>query len=77
MDDHRERLEDLRDKLAMALGQCSENMLPQLAGQYRATLADIAALPPVVEAQSVTDEIRARREKKKAAPVAARKRSAR
>jgi len=77
VDDRRVRLEQLRDQLALALGQCSENMLPQLAGQYRATLADIAALPPVVVAQSTTDEIRARREKKKAAPVAARKRSAR
>jgi len=77
MDDRRVRLEGLRTQLEQALSTCSENMLPQLAGQYRATLADIAALPPVVEAQSVTDEIRARREKKKAAPVAARKRSAR
>ena len=45
-DDHRRRLEELRDKLERALGSCTENMLPQLAGQYRATLADIAALPP-------------------------------
>lgn len=42
--DARKRLEELRDKLAAALEGCSENMLPQLSGQYRATLADLLAL---------------------------------
>jgi hypothetical protein len=42
----RERLEQLRDQFEVALASCSDNMLPQLASQYRATLADLAALPP-------------------------------
>jgi hypothetical protein len=45
----RVRLERLRDQFEAALSSCSENMLPQLASQYRATLADLAALPPVEE----------------------------
>jgi hypothetical protein len=60
-DDRRKRLEDLRDQLADAIGSCSENMLPQLAGQYRATLADIAALPPVVQKVAVKDDLKVRR----------------
>jgi hypothetical protein len=60
-DDRRERLETLRTQLEQALATCSENMLPQLAGQYRATLADIAALPPLVEKVSVKDELKAKR----------------
>lgn len=61
VDDRRKRLEELRDQLASAIATCTENMLPQLAGQYRATLADLAALPPVVEKVSVTDELKQRR----------------
>jgi hypothetical protein len=60
-DDRRARLEELRDQLASALASCTENMLPQLAGQYRATLADIAALPPVVVKVAVKDDLKARR----------------
>lgn len=63
--DHRRRLEQLRDDLRNAIDRCSENMLPQLSGQYRATLADIAALPPAVAAApSVRDELRAQRERR-------------
>jgi hypothetical protein len=46
---HRERLLALRDKFEAALEDCSPNMLPQLGSQYRATLAEIEALPPVEE----------------------------
>ncbi len=60
--DRRERLERLRDQLADAIAGAEANMLPQLAGQYRATLADLAALPPVVGKVSVKDELKARRE---------------
>lgn len=71
VDDRRRRLEELRDQLAAAIGACSENMLPQLAGQYRATLADLAALPPVVEKVSVTDELKQRRSRRIATATAA------
>ena len=65
VEDHRKRLEALRDKLALALESCSENMLPQLAGQYRATLADLAALPAeVAKVLSVRDQLKERRESK-------------
>lgn len=67
-DDRRLRLERLRDQLTAAIEACSDNMLPQLAGQLRATLADLAALPEPVERQSLTDELKQRR--------AARRRSA-
>jgi hypothetical protein len=60
--DHRDRLTRLRDQLAAAIDIAEPNMLPQLAGQYRATLAEIAALPPEVIEQSKTDELRARRQ---------------
>lgn len=61
VDDRRERLERLRDQLTAAMETCSENMLPQLAGQLRATLADLAALPVVEEKVSKTDELKQRR----------------
>lgn len=61
VDDRRERLERLRDQLTAAMETCSENMLPQLAGQLRATLADLAALPVVEEKVSLTDELKHRR----------------
>lgn len=60
-DDRRQRLERLRDQLTAAIDSCSENMLPQLAGQLRATLADLASLPEPVERQSLTDELKQRR----------------
>ena len=64
--DHRERLERLRDQLEAALLTCSENMLPQLSGQYRSTLADLAALPPAETGpQSVRDQLKERRESKR------------
>ena len=61
VDDHRARLEQLRDQLTDAILSSSENMLPQLAGQLRATLADLAALPAQVEKVSMTDELKQRR----------------
>lgn len=63
-DDRRERLERLRDQLQDAISTATldnPNMLPQLAGQYRATLADIAALPPEVKVVAKRDELAARR----------------
>jgi len=64
--DQRRRLTELRDKLEKAIESCSENMLPQLSGQYRATLADLAALPSVVAGPvSKMDELKERREAKR------------
>ena len=40
----REALEALRNTLAAAIDTCSMNMLPQIAGQYRNVLSDIADL---------------------------------
>jgi hypothetical protein len=66
-DDYRVRLETLRDQLTAAVLTCSENMLPQLSGQLRATLADIAGLPEVVVKLSQADELRAKRAAKRSA----------
>mgnify|MGYP007024648392 FL=1 len=58
-------MEGLRDQLAAALATATENMLPQLAGQYRATLKDLDELPPAVRsAQTVRDQLKERREAK-------------
>ena len=45
MDDRRVRLEKARDRLEVAMEGCSVNMLPQLNGQYLATLNALAAVP--------------------------------
>lgn len=66
-DDRRVRLEALRDQLTSALDTCSENMLPQLAGQLRATLADLAALPAPEDKVSLTDELKQRRASRRGA----------
>jgi len=44
-EDVRTALVALRDSLAAAMDSCEPNMLPQLAGQYRATLKDLVELP--------------------------------
>ena len=44
--DRRQALELLRDTLASALDECEPQMAAQIAGQYRACLADLAALAP-------------------------------
>lgn len=43
--DQRQALETLRDTLAGLLDSTEANVHAQLAAQYRATLADLAALP--------------------------------
>ena len=62
---HRERLEDLRDQLEMALASATENMLPQLAGQYRATLEDIAKIEAAAPQASIQDDLKARRNERR------------
>lgn len=63
--DHRARLEALRDQLKSALDTASENMLPQLAGQYRATLDDIAKLDAATPQAGIQDDLRKRREERR------------
>lgn len=59
--DRRAALVALRDTLARSMDECDANMHAQLAGQYRATLAELAALP-AAEVVSKRDELRARRD---------------
>lgn len=47
--DRRAALVALRDTLARSMDECDPNMHAQIAGQYRATLAELAALPAVEE----------------------------
>ena len=64
-DDYRTRLVRLRDQLTTAIETCSENMLPQLSGQLRATLADIDALPPLVAGpKTLRDQLKEQRDKR-------------
>jgi hypothetical protein len=71
-DDARRALVALRDGLAKAFDAADVNLKPQISGQLRAVLADLAALPAEKKATPV-DEIRARREARKAAPKVAAK----
>lgn len=67
-DDRLARLVVLRDQLQDALSSAAEvnpNMLPQLAGQYRATLVEISELVAKAPAvKSTQDQLRERREQK-------------
>lgn len=67
--DRRQALEVLRDTLAASMDVVEPNVAAQLAGQYRACLADLAALP-AVEVQSKRDELRERRAARTADRVA-------
>ena len=64
-DDHRLRLEALRDQLASAIAGAAENMLPQLAGQYRATLEDLAKLDDAEPKVSIQDDLKERRRQRR------------
>lgn len=63
--DRRAALERLRDTLAATLDECDPNVRPQVAAQYRATLADLAALPAAQKSQ--LDELQARRAERRQA----------
>ena len=54
-------LETLRDTLAEQLDAATSNVHAQLAAQYRATIADIAALDAPAETKGAVDELKARR----------------
>mgnify|MGYP000040507317 CR=1 FL=1 len=64
---HRERLEDLRDQMESALSVASPEMLPQLAGQYRATLGDIAKLDAAEPQAMIHDDLVAKRRARRSA----------
>lgn len=66
LSDRRRRLEELRDQLHSALTTARDEMLPQLAGQYRATLADLAALEAESPRAEVEDDLKAARERRRA-----------
>ena len=57
-------LEVLRDTLALQLDTATASIHAQLAAQYRATLADLAALDVPKTSGGLVDEITARREAK-------------
>lgn len=61
--DHRRRLEALRDRLESAVAEAAHRDLAPLASRYQAVLADLAALPAVVEVDGVDDlaAVRSRR----------------
>ncbi len=63
--DHRLRLEALRDRLESALSVASPEMLPQLAGQYRATLADIAKIDDAEPVGMIHDDLVAKRRQRR------------
>lgn len=64
-EDHRHRLEKLRDQLAGAIETADTNMLPQLAGQYRATLEALAKLDAASPTSGIQDDLRKRREQRR------------
>ena len=64
---HRQRLEDLRDQMEAALSVASPEMLPQLAGQYRATLSDLAKLDEAEPKVMIHDDLVARRRARRSA----------
>ena len=63
-DDQRVALVALRDTLAAAMDDADANMLPQLAGQYRATLKDLAELPEVKPASALEQAKQARQKRR-------------
>lgn len=65
MSDQRDRLERLRDDLRSALDQCEPNVMPQLAAQYRATLADLAQLDAQDTGSSIRDDLKDARDRRK------------
>ncbi len=62
--DHRRALVALRDALADHLEASEPNVVAQIAARLQAVLAELAALPSVV-VLSRTDELRARRARRK------------
>ncbi len=62
--DTRKALEALRDTLASLLDSTEAQVHAQLAAQYRATLADLAALDDSAKPKGLRDELKAKRDAK-------------
>ena len=68
--DTRKALEALRDTLASLLDSTEAQVHAQLAAQYRATLADLAALTDAAgKPKGLRDELKAKREAKGRRPT--------
>jgi hypothetical protein len=65
MDNHRELLTALQARLEAAMDDAPPQMLPQIAGQYRACLTDIAALDSEVPQAGIQDDLKAKRTERK------------
>lgn len=68
-DEHRRRLEALRDDLTASMREVPARDKAQLAGQLRAVLNDLAALPAATKASDV-DDLAAQRARRRAAAKA-------
>lgn len=64
--EHRQRLESLRDRLTEAVASAGSRDLAPLAGQLRAVLVELAAVPDVKKASDV-DDLAAKRARRRAA----------
>jgi hypothetical protein len=62
----RARLEAVRDRLALAIGEADPKELPALSREYRATLAEIEALPKE-KGSATVDQLKERRAARRAA----------
>jgi hypothetical protein len=65
-EDHRKRLERLRDRLEGAIEGAADRELAPLAARYQAVLAELAAMP-AEEANGLDDLSAARRRRRAAA----------
>jgi len=63
-EDHRKRLEALRDRLEGAIEEAGMRDLAPLAARYQAVLAELAALPVVEESNGIDDLSAARRRRR-------------
>jgi plasmid stabilization system protein ParE len=68
---HRALLEELRNRLAAGIEEADPNVVPQYAGQLRAVIATLVEMDKVgpKEASDGTDEIAARRARRRAEAV--------
>jgi len=64
MSDRRERLVRLRDQQEAALALCSVELLPQLSGQYRATLVEIDEIDSAGATDDMRDDLRDQRQRR-------------
>jgi hypothetical protein len=66
-EDHRKRLEGLRDRLAAAIEDAGTRDLAPLAARYQSVLTELAALPVIEESDGIDDLSAARRRRRAAA----------